>query len=205
MKKIMVVVMIALPALAVSVAAARAADGGNAQAGKSQASTCESCHGTGGNSIDHATPKLAQQVPQYLVKQLQDFKSGARKSPIMSTMAAMLQDQAMQDVAAYFSQQKMSSDNVGDKALAEQGGKIYSGGVAAASVPACASCHGPKAVGVAPAYPRLAGQHAQYLVAQLQNFKSGTRANDKNQVMRDIASKLTDGQMKAVADYLAGL
>lgn len=180
--------------------------GGDAKKGQSIASNCVACHGHDG---DHTTaqtiPKLAQQIEPYIVKQLHDFKSGARKNSIMSSMASTLSDQGVNDVAAYFSSQKMTPDKVTDSSMAQEGKKIFSGGVAKNSVPACSSCHGAKAEGMPPTFPRLAGQHAAYVLAQLKNFKTGDRANDPNSVMRDIASKLSDHQMEAVATYVSGL
>lgn len=182
------------------------AAGGDAHKGESIASNCAACHGHDGNQTTAQTiPKLAQQLEPYIVKQLHDFKSGARQNSIMSSMASTLSEQGMNDVAAYFSSLKMGSDKVTDKSLAQEGKKIFAGGVAKGSVPACGSCHGAKADGMPPTFPRLAGQHAQYIVAQLKNFKSDGRANDPNGVMRNIASKLSDHQMEAVAEYLTGL
>jgi len=180
--------------------------GGDAQKGQSIAANCAACHGRDGNQTTAQTiPKLAQQIEAYLVKQLHDFKSGARKNSIMSSMASTLSDQGVKDVAAYFSSQKMGSDKVSDKSLADEGKQIFTGGIAKDSVPACTSCHGAHAEGMPPTFPRLAGQHSQYIVVQLKNFKSGDRANDPNAVMRDIASKLSDHQMEAVAEYVTGL
>ena len=180
--------------------------GGDAQKGQSIAANCAACHGRDGNQTTAQTiPKLAQQIEAYLVKQLHDFKSGARKNSIMSSMASTLSDQGVKDVAAYFSSQKMGSDKVSDKSLADEGKQIFTGGIAKDSVPACSSCHGTHAEGMPPTFPRLAGQHAQYVVAQLKTFKSGDRANDPNAVMRNIASKLSDHQMEAVAEYVTGL
>lgn len=180
--------------------------GGDAKKGQSIASNCAACHGHDG---DHTTaqtiPKLAQQLEPYIEKQLDDFKSGARKNSIMSSMASTLSDQDVKDVAAYFSSQKMTADKVADKSLAEEGKKIFTGGIANKAVPACASCHGAHGEGMPLTFPRLAGQHAQYIVAQLKNFKSDARTNDPNGVMRTIASKLSDHQMEAVADYVSGL
>jgi len=182
------------------------AAGGNAKNGESIAANCAACHGHDGNHTTAQTiPKLAQQLESYIVKQLHDFKSGDRKNSIMSSMASTVSDQGVKDVAAWFSSQKMGADKVTDKSLAEAGKKIYTGGIAKGSVPACSSCHGPNAHGMPPTFPRLAGQHAEYIVAQLKNFKSDARANDPNGVMRNIASKLTDRQMDAVAEYLTGL
>lgn len=190
-----------LCAPAVSVGAA-----GDAAKGQSIAANCSSCHGAqGNNTTSNTIPRLAQQIAPYIVKQLHDFKSGARKNSIMSTMASMVSDQGVLDVAAYFSSQKIAAGEKGDDALTEQGRRIYSGGVASSSVPACASCHGADGAGVTPAYPRLAGQHKAYIVAQLKAFKAKERTNDASSVMRDIAGRLDDHQMQAVAEYLNSL
>jgi len=183
-----------------------AAGGGDVDKGQSIAANCAPCHGSQGNNTSSNTiPRLAQQIAPYIVKQLHDFKSGARQNSIMSTMASMLPDQGMHDVAAYFATQKIAAGKAGDAALIEQGRRIYSGGVSLTSVPACASCHGAGGTGVIPVYPRLAGQHGAYIIAQLKAFKSKDRANDSSKVMRDIAGRMDDHQMEAVAAYLSSL
>lgn len=180
--------------------------GGDAKKGRAIASNCAACHGHDGDHTTASTiPKLAQQLEPYIVKQLHDFRSGARTNAIMSSMASTLSDQGVKDVAAYFASQKMTADKVAGKSLAEEGKKIFTGGIAKNSVPACSSCHGAHAEGMPPTFPRLAGQHSAYIVAQLKSFKSGARTNDPNGVMRSIASKLSDHQMEAVAGYLTGL
>lgn len=180
-----------------------AGESGDAVKGQSVAANCAACHGPkGNNTTSNTIPRLAQQVAPYIVKQLHDFKSGARKNSIMSTMVAMLSDQSMLDVAAYFSSQKIAAGKAGGPSLTEQGRLIYSGGVAEPSVPACASCHGADATGVTPVYPRLAGQHAAYIIAQLKAFRAKERTNDESSVMRDIAARLDDHQMEALAEYL---
>jgi cytochrome c553 len=179
---------------------------GDAGKERSVVANCAPCHGPQGNvTASTSTPRLAQQVAPYIVKQVRDFKSGARQNPIMSTIAASLTDTSIQDVATYFSMQKIAPGTAGNPSLMEQGRKIYSGGVAETSVPACASCHGADGTGVTPSFPRLAGQHSQYIVAQLQAYKTRIRANDDNKVMRDIAARLDDHQIEAVAEYLASL
>lgn len=205
-RKIATFAVLLLPAIMAGMTAAHGAGVGNAEKGQATAANCKACHGNDGNSTASATtPKLAEQIPQYVVKQLHDFKSGARQNPIMGSMAATLSDQDMLDVAAFFSQQKMAPDGIKDKRLAGEGEKIFKGGLADKAVPACSSCHGANGGGMPPTFPRLAGQHPQYLIAQLKNFQSGQRANDPNKVMRDIASKLTEHQIEAVAEYLGGL
>ncbi len=178
---------------------------GDAEAGKAKAASCAACHGADGNSTVATFPKLAGQNAPYLMKQLHDFKSGARKNATMSAMAAPLSDQDIDNLAAYFASQKMSTGTA-DKALVAKGEKIYRGGNTATGVAACMACHGPTGAGNPAAhFPHLAGQHAQYIVAQLEAFKSGARANDAGKMMREIASKMSDEEMKAVASYIEGL
>lgn len=206
MVKILITAIWVMCAVSFNISQVSAAESGDAGKGESIAANCAACHGAkGSNTTSNTIPRLAQQVAPYIVKQLHDFKSGARKNSIMSTMASMLSDQGMLDVAAYFSGQKMAAGKSGNESLAEQGRRIYSGGVSASSVPACASCHGADGAGVTPAYPRLAGQHGAYIVAQLKAFKAKDRTNDMSSVMRDIAGRLDDHQIEAVAEYLKGL
>jgi len=175
---------------------------GNAAAGQTKSATCAACHGADGNSVSPQFPKLAGQNADYIVRELQRFKSGERKNPIMSGMAASLSDQDMQDLAAWFSSQTVKTGEA-DPSLVKAGETVYRGGDAASSVPACLACHGPDGVGNGPMLiPALAGQHADYVVSQLQAFASGSR---KSPMMGDIASRLTPDQIKAVASYIQGL
>jgi len=164
---------------------------------------CAACHGADGNSVAAANPSLAGQHADYIVKQLTEFKSGARKNPIMMGMAAPLSPEDMKNVGAYFAEQKIKPREAADKKLLPEGQKIFKGGVASTKIPACMACHGPNGAGIPAQYPRLGGQHAGYIVAQMTAFRSGERAN--NTVMRDIALKMTDAQIKAVAEYISGL
>jgi len=164
---------------------------------------CAACHGADGNSVAAANPSLAGQHADYIVKQLTEFKSGARKNPIMMGMAAPLSPEDMKNVGAYFSEQKIKPRDVVDKTLLVEGKKIYKGGVANTKIPACMACHGPNGAGLPVQYPRLGGQHAGYISAQMNAFRSGERAN--NTVMRDIALKMNDAQIKAVSEYISGL
>jgi cytochrome c553 len=166
---------------------------------------CIACHGTDGNSPAPVNPKLASQHPDYLNKQLADFKSGARKSVIMAGMAAMLTPEDMKNVAAHFGGQKQAPSAAQDKALVAQGEKIYRGGIAATGVPACGGCHGPAGSGIPAMFPRLAGQHGEYIVAELIKFRNGERANDPGKMMQMVAAKMSDKDMKAVAEYITGL
>ena len=158
---------------------------------------CAGCHAVDGNSAAAANPKLAGLNPEYIYKQLTEFKSGARKNAIMSGMVASLSPQDMLNLSAYFSTQQAKPGTAGDKELALVGQKVYRGGVQGTGVPACASCHGAQGKGIPAQFPRLAGQHADYVYAQLNAFRLGERSND--------AAKMTDAAMKAVASYIQGL
>lgn len=166
---------------------------------------CAACHGADGNSINPQYPKLAEQHAHYLFKQLTDFKAGHRQNPIMQGMVATLTPQDMASVADFFSEQKIKPGSAKDKALALEGEKIFKGGIAGNGVPACASCHGPTGAGIPTEFPRLGGQHADYIVTQLEAFRNGSRANDGGSMMRVIASKMSDKDIKAVAQYISGL
>lgn len=179
---------------------------GNAAAGeKIVTGVCAACHGIDGNSVITTNPKLAQQHPEYIAKQLANFKSGERKNAVMSGMAASLSPEDMANVAAYFGSQKAKVGSAKTNAAGSLGEKIYRGGIASVGVPACASCHGAAGAGIPVQFPRLSGQHADYVVTQLKAFYSGERANDNAKVMRMIAAKMSDAEMAAVADYIQGL
>ncbi len=164
---------------------------------------CAACHGTDGNSVITLNPKLAGQHPEYLVKQLAEFKSGKRANAVMSGMAAMLSDEDMKGVANYFSSQNIVLGKALTNGVGSLGEKIYRGGIAATNVPACAACHGVNGAGLPKQFPRLSGQHADYTLAQLRTFRTGERANAP--MMMVIATKMTDAEMAAVADYIQGL
>lgn len=171
---------------------------------------CAACHGADGNSTAPANPKIASQGVDYLNKQLRDFKAAGGKKPlresaIMNGMVANLSEADMQGLAAYYSGQALKPAAAADKDLAALGQKLWRGGDMANGVPACAGCHGPAGAGVPAQFPRLAGQYAEYVVAQLQAFRSGTRANDPSGMMRGVAAHLTDAQIRALAQYVAGL
>jgi cytochrome c553 len=166
---------------------------------------CAGCHAVDGNSAAAANPKLAGLNAEYLYKQLAEFKSGARKNAIMGGMVAGLSDQDMRNLAAYYSAQQPKPGTAKDQALALVGQKIYRGGVQGTGVPACASCHGPQGKGIPIQFPRLAGQHSEYAYTQLNAFRVGARANDAAKMMRTIAAKMTDSEMKAVSAYIQGL
>lgn len=178
---------------------------GNAAAGEGKAGACIGCHGLAGNSANPSWPKLAGQGEAYIVKQLADFKSGARKDPVMGSQATGLKKQDMADLGAYFAKQKTSPASA-DKKLVTLGENLYRGGNASTGVAACMGCHGPSGAGNPPAkYPKLSGQHAAYLEKTMTDFRKGTRANDASKIMRDIAGRMTDAEIKAVASYIAGL
>jgi cbb3-type cytochrome c oxidase subunit III len=193
---------------------ARAAEPAKPDVNRGQAiavQVCASCHGADGNSAGGAYPKLAGQHPEYLVKQLKDFKTQpgakqpARNNAIMAGMAAALSDQDMVNVAAYFAAQAPKPGYAHNKDTVPLGQKIYRGGIADKGVPACASCHGPTGQGIPSQYPRLSGQWAEYTVAQLLAFTQGPGARNNNEPMHAIATRLSDSEIKAVADYIAGL
>ena len=179
---------------------------GDPKAGETKANTiCIACHGPMGNSVVPMWPKLAGQHPEYIYKQLTDFKAGRRENAQMSPMAAPLSEQEVRDVAAYFSQQTQSG-GIADPALAALGERIYRSGNPETGVPACNGCHGPAGLGTGLSkFPRISGQHADYVKQTLGYFKAGTRANDPNGMMRGVASRLSDQEIAAVATYVQGL
>lgn len=164
---------------------------------------CASCHGADGNSGTPANPKLALQHPEYLVKQLQEYKSGKRANAIMQGMAATLSDADMKNIAAWLATQKAKPGFAKDKELVALGERIWRGGIADRQVAACAGCHSPNGAGIPSQYPRLSGQHADYTAAQLTAFRDGVRKN--NLQMTQVAAKLNDREIRAVSDYVAGL
>lgn len=168
-------------------------------------SVCAACHGANGNSVVPTYPNLAGQGYSYLLKQLNDFKSGKRQNPIMNGMVASLSEDDMHNLAAYFSEQTVTPAAAQNKELANAGQKLWRAGVASQGVPACESCHGPQGLGVPVEFPRLAGQHSQYVYAQLNNFRTGARSNDPAKMMRTIAARLSDQDMQELAQYVRGL
>ncbi len=169
----------------------------------SYAAVCAACHAADGNSTIAANPKLAQQHPEYLVKQLQEFKAGKRADPIMQGMAAILSEDDMRNVSWWLASKQAKEGFAKDKDLVAMGERIYRGGIQDRNIAACAGCHSPNGSGIPAQYPRLSGQHADYTVKQLVDFRDGKRGN--NVQMRDVAAKLNDREIKAVADYIAGL
>ena len=164
---------------------------------------CAACHGADGNSGTPAYPKLSQQHPEYLVKQLQEFKSGKRKNAIMQGFAAMLSDDDMKNVSYWATSKKAKPGFAKDKETVTLGERIYRGGISDRQVPACAGCHSPTGGGIPSQYPRLSGQHSEYAAAQLTAFRDGVRTNSLQ--MTQVAAKLNDKEIRAVADYIAGL
>jgi cytochrome c553 len=178
---------------------------GSAAAGKNKAAACAGCHGADGNGgADPTWPKLAGQDGDYLAKQLGDFKSGARKNAIMQGMAGALSAQDMKDIGAYYASLKPSAGAAKSKELAALGEKIFRGGNAKMGVTACMSCHGPSGHGIPPRFPRVSGQSAVYTEQQMLAFKRGSRSND-GEVMTRIAFRMSEQEIKAVSDYMAGL
>ncbi|WP_157263495.1 c-type cytochrome [Azohydromonas aeria] len=171
--------------------------------GQATAQVCAACHTADGTRGIPANPILQGQHPEYLVKQLQEFKAGKRQNPIMQGMAAALSEEDMRNVAAFYASKQPEPGAATDKDLVLLGEKIYRGGIAERNVPACAGCHAPSGAGIPAQYPRLSGQHAEYTVAQLNAFRAGTRANSTQ--MTGVAAKMNDREIKAVSDYIAGL
>ena len=171
---------------------------------------CAACHAADGNSNQVANPVIAGQHAEYLVKQLSNFKPqrgkpAERQSAVMAGMVGNLSVEDMHDLAAFFAAQKPRARTARDPELARLGQAIYRGGILSRNVAACNSCHGPDGTGVPSQFPRLAGQFAEYTTAQLKAFRSGERANDPNRMMRAMAEKLSDREIAAVAEYIAGL
>lgn len=171
--------------------------------GQATAQTCQACHTADGSRGSPANPILAGQHPEYLVKQLQEFKAGKRKNAVMAGFAGMLSEEDMRNVAAFYASKSAKPGAAKDKDLAALGEKIYRGGIADRNIPACAGCHSPTGAGIPAQYPRVGSQHADYTEAQLLAFRSGARGNSTQ--MMQIAAKMNDREIKAVSDYLAGL
>lgn len=169
----------------------------------SYATVCAACHAADGNAAIPANPKLAQQHPEYLIKQLQEFKAGKRANAVMLGFATTLSEDDMKNVAYWLASQKAKPGFAKDKELVSLGERIYRGGIADRKVAACAGCHSPNGAGIPSQYPRLAGQHADYTVSQLTSFRDGIRKNSLQ--MTQVAAKLNDREIKAVSDYIAGL
>jgi len=190
---------------------------GDAAAGKSKAAACTGCHGRNGDSMLSSNPKLAGQGAKYLFKQMNDFKTGARENALMQSQLSGKSEQDLKDIAAFFAEQESSSGLV-KKEYLELGQKIYRGGNADTGLAACIACHGPAGEGMSAAgFPSLAGQHAQYVEAQLKAFRAAGRGDHSGQkrtndsvdggpaMMQDVAAKMSDDEIRAVASYISGL
>ncbi len=201
--------LVALSLLATPVAFAQTAKADLAKGQQIASQVCAACHGADGNSTGPANPKLASQHPEYLFKQLQNFrvqapaKEATRANPIMAGFAAQLSEEDMRNVAAYFAAQPLKPAAASDKDVVELGQRIYRGGIAAKKVAACAGCHSPNAAGIPAQYPRLGGQYAEYTASQLVAFRQGVRKNSEQ--MTAIAARLSDAEIKALAEYIAGV
>jgi len=191
---------IAMLALASNVVA-----GGDPVAGKTKANLCIGCHGVDGNSANPDWPSLAGQGEAYLAKQITDFKTGARKDGTMNAMVGSLNDTDIANVSAFFASNKAKGGTASKESL-KLGQDIYRAGIASRGIAACASCHGPSGAGnPAAKFPALSGQHAKYTMKALKDFSLGTRSNDPGSMMRVVAGKMKDSEMKAVAEYISGL
>lgn len=194
------IVLAALPALG---AQAQETAPDLAKGAEGFAAICLACHNADGNSIIPMYPKVAGQHPQYLVKQLNDFRSGAREEPVMQAFAAALSDEDIRNLSWWSYQQAATPGEAVDAELAREGERIYRGGIPDRKVAACAACHSPTGAGLPSQYPRLAGQHTDYTSKQLTGFRDGTRAN--NAQMRQVAATLSDREIQALANYIATL
>ena len=178
---------------------------GDPEAGQAKSALCATCHGPDGNSELAINPKIAGQNARYMIKQLQDFKSGARPGPIMAAMVINLSDEDIEDLAAYYAAQTPTLLGA-DPEVVELAESLYRSGVDELEVTACSACHSPTGTGNAPAgFPALGGQHPEYTLQQLKDFRSGARANDQDGMMRLVTERLTDPELEALASYLAGL
>lgn len=197
--------VVLIPFLALPVGAMAATIGDPAKGQIIAARACAACHGNDGVSPLPVNPNLAGQHPEYLFKQLRNFKSGERSNAIMMGVVATLSDEDMRDLAAYYASRKPAVLFARDPALAAQGQRLFRGGISSKGVAACAGCHSPNGAGIPAQYPRVSGQHAEYTAAQLKAFRAEERSNDENMMMRTIASRLSDKEIAALSEYLAGL
>ena len=182
-----------------------AAQAGDPQRGQELSQACAACHQADGNSVNPEWPKLAGQHPKYTVKQLQDYKSERRENSLMLGQVANLDEQDMRDLAAFYAEQEISAGTA-DESVVERGEQIYRGGIPSQNVAACIACHGPNGNGNPEAmFPAVASQHAQYSADQLRYFRSGERANDNGRMMRNVVRNMSDEDIEAVSQYMAGL
>ena len=192
---------LAAPALAAEPAAPAKPDLAKGEA--ISTNVCASCHVADNTRGAPANPLLKGQHPEYLVKQLHDFKEDRRKNPVMKGFASALSPEDMRNVAAFYASKAPSNGTAKSKATVALGEKIYRGGIAERAVPACSGCHGPTGSGIPAMYPRVRGQHADYTAAQLIAFRQNTRQNSP--IMTGVVSKMNDAEIKAVSDYIAGM
>ena len=202
MKKVVIVIVsVFIGSASVQLAFAQ----GDAAVGQSKAALCATCHGAEGNSELPMNPKLAGQNATYITKQLMDYKSGVRSNPTMSAMVLNLSEQDMQDISAWYSSQQVTLQGA-DPKFVELGESLYRAGIKELAVPACSACHSPTGRGNAPAgFPSLGGQHAEYTLQQLRDFRAGVRQNDESSMMRMVVERLTDRELEALASYVSGL
>ena len=198
---LMLAASLALPVAAAESGAAAKPDLAKGQTLSTQ--VCGACHTADGSRGSPANPIIAGQHPEYLVKQLGEFKSGKRNNPVMKGFASTLSDTDMRDVSAFYAGKQTKPGFAKNKDLYALGQKIYRGGISDKQIPACAGCHSPTGAGMPAQYPRIGGQHTDYIEAQLNGFRSGQRANSPP--MAAIAARMSDREIKAVADYIAGL
>ncbi len=195
--------LVASPTFAAEKAAKATAEPATENKQQVAQNVCAACHGADGNSTINLNPKLAGQHPEYLLKQLLNFKEGVRKNAVMESIVANLTKEELQELAKFYASKKQTLAKAKSNGAGSLGEKIYRGGIAATGVPACASCHGANGAGMPKQYPRVAGQHADYALQQLRTFRTAERANAP--MMMTIAAKMTDAEMRAVADYMQGL
>lgn len=205
-KVILMILGVAMVIMPQAILAAGDVVKGDAAAGKVKTAVCAACHGPDGNSVNPDWPKLAGQGVGYMVKQLKDLKEKTtRDDPIMGPMAIPLNEQDMLDIAAYYASQTQQP-GVANAEVVVLGENIYRGGNTESSIAACTGCHAPDGTGnPAAKFPRVAGQHAKYIAKQLRNFRSGVRSNDSGKMMRNITKRMTDAEIEAVSQYIAGL
>lgn len=185
---------------------------GSIEAGKAKSQTCVACHGADGNSLITQYPKLAGQHEKYLEKQLKELKLGmtsggkqGRNEPVMGAMAMSLSEEDMADLAAYYASLPISSNSTPENVV-DEGKVLYTAGNAERGVTACIACHGPRGNGTElSGFPKISDQHADYIKAQLEKFRDGSRNNDMNAMMRDVAKKLTDADIDTLSKYVGGL
>jgi len=203
MKSTVALILAAMFASPLFAAESKAAFKPDLAKGQATAATCMACHTADGTRGLSANPILQGQHPEYLVKQLTEFKAGKRKNAIMQGFAAMLSEEDMKNVAAFYASKPVPKGVAKNKDTVTLGEQIYRGGIMAKQVPACAGCHSPNGAGIPAQYPRIGSQHMEYTESQLIAFRSGLRAN--NAQMMTISARLSDTEMKALADYIAGL